>query len=137
VSDVAVVFDTSALLSYVDGNISVGELIAEIADEGRQAVVPAVCLAEARARVSDGLAAAHLLLLTTTPTIRVEPLAGDRFGRADPIWRVGEFALEARGDVGIGHAVHAALTYEAYVASARPDAVAGVLPAGWIVLDLR
>jgi hypothetical protein len=122
----------------VDGNIAVGELIAEIADEDRQAVVPAVCLAEARARMSDGLAAAHLLLLlTTTPTIRVERLAGDRFGRADPIWRVGEFALEARGDVGIGHAFYAALTHEAYVATARPDAIAGVLPEGWIVLDLR
>ena len=136
-SDVAVVLDTSALLSYVDGNIAVGELIAEIADEARLVAIPATCLAQARAIVADDLAAAHLLLLTTTPTVVVIPLATDQFGRADPIWRVGEIGLVAAGDVGVGHAVHAALVNSAYYVTARPDLVDGVLPHGWVVLDVN
>jgi hypothetical protein len=42
---IAVVFDASALTAYLDGNVSVGELMLEVADEGRQVAVPATCLA--------------------------------------------------------------------------------------------
>lgn len=136
-SDIAIVFDTSALLSYVAGSIAVGELIAEIADEDRRVAVPAACLAQARAAIADDLAAAHLLLLTTTPTVLVVPLGPDGQGRSDPVWRVGEFALAVGGDVGAGHAAYVALDHEAHLATTRPDIVTPLMPAGWSILDLR
>lgn len=135
--DVAVVLDASALCAYVEGNLAVGELIAEIADERRLVAIPAACLAQARAGLVDDLAAAHLLLLTTTPTVTVLPLAVDELGQPDPIWQVGEFARDAGGDIATGHAVRSALEHEAYYATTDPAKAAAVLPAGWGVLDLN
>jgi hypothetical protein len=136
VTDVAVVLDTSALLAYADGLLAVGELTAEISDERRHVGIPAACLAQARAAVPDEFGAAQLVLLTTSSTIVVLPLGADGIGRADPLWRVGDFARVAGGDLALGHAVHAALTHGAYYATTEPARASAVLPAGWGVLDL-
>ncbi len=133
---IAAVLDTSALLAYARGQVAVGELIAEISDERRQVGVPAACLAQARAAVPDDLGAAHLMLLTTTPTVVVLPLGPDETGRADPVWQVGRLARAAGGDLGLGHAIRAALAHEAYYATTEPHRVKDILPAGWDVLDL-
>ncbi|MEV5445462.1 hypothetical protein AB0N23_23415, partial [Streptomyces sp. NPDC052644] len=71
---VAVVLDATALAAYVDGQVAVGELIAEVADEGRTVGVPAVCLAAAYTATSSDVGTALLTLLTTTPAITVLPL---------------------------------------------------------------
>jgi hypothetical protein len=136
VTDVAVVLDASALLGYAHGLLAVGELIAEISDERRHVGVPAACLAAARATVTDDGDAAQLVLLTTSPTVVVVPLGADEVGRADPLWRVGDFARAAGGDLATGHAVHAALAHGAYYATTDPARAARVLPDRWGILDL-
>jgi hypothetical protein len=54
----------------------------------------------------------------------------------DEAMEVGLRTRAANGDVGAGHAVHVALKYEAYFATAEPKAAARFLPADWGVLDL-
>ncbi|HEY9483762.1 MAG TPA: hypothetical protein VIR00_12450 [Micromonosporaceae bacterium] len=136
-TDIAVVLDTSALLGYIDGHVAVGELIAEVADEERLIAVPAVCFAQARAAVDDDVAAAHLLLLTSAPTITIEPLGFARPDGAESIWRVGEIARTANRDIGLGHAAYAAIDHRAHLATMWPHAFAALLPADWSILDLR
>lgn len=128
--DVAVVLDASALLSYVEGRVAVGELMAEVADGGRQVAVPAACLAAAYAATSSEVGAALLALLMTAPVVRVLPLSGD------DARETGTLARSVGGDVALGHAARAALAYEAHVATARPAAAAAVLPEKWSILAL-
>lgn len=135
-TDVAVVLDTSALLAYTQGHVAVGELIAEVSDERRLVGVPATCLAAAHAVLTDEFAEALLMLLVTTPTIVVLGLGGEVGEEIEQVHQVGRFARAAGGDVGVGHAVHAALDHEAHYATARPELAAKVLPAGWSVLDI-
>jgi len=137
VTDIAVVLDTSALLGYVDGHVSIGELVAEVADEERLVAVPAVCFAQARAALDDDVAAAHLLLLTSAPTITIEPLGFAWPDRAESIWRIGDLARAADRDIGIGHAAYAAIDHGAHLATMRPHVFAALLPADWSILDLR
>lgn len=134
-TDIPVVLDASALQAYADGRLAVGELIAEVADEGRRVGIPAVCLAHAYAATGDDAAAAHLMLLTTT-AVAILPLAADEPGRADEARQVGRFAAAAGGDLSIGYAVRAALHHEAYYATTQPARVARILPSGWEILDL-
>lgn len=127
---IAAVFDASALTAYIEGNVSVGELMLEIADEGRQVAVPATCLAVAFASVADEIDAALLALLMTAPVIRLLPLdAGDARD-------TGTLARSVDGDIALGHAARAALTHEAHYATVQPRAAAEVLPTRWSILDL-
>jgi hypothetical protein len=137
VTDIAVVLDTSALLGYADGNVAVGELIAEVADEDRRVAVPAACFAQARAAVDDDVAAAHLLLLTSAPTISIEPLGLGWPNTAESIWRIGEIARESDRDIGVGHAIYVAIDRRAHLATMQPNVFAALLPADWSILDLR
>jgi hypothetical protein len=137
VTDIAVVLDTSALMGFVTGHVAVGELIAEVADEDRRIAVPAVCFAQARAAVNDDIAAAHLLLLTSAPTILIEPLGSAWPSTAESIWRVGEIARDTDRDIGVGHAVYVAIDHRAHLATMHPGVFAALLPADWSILDLR
>jgi hypothetical protein len=132
--DIAVVLDASALQAYVAGEVAVGELIAEVADEGRQVGVPAVCLAAAYAAITTDIAAALLTLLTTTPVVRVLPLGADP--GVDDTRQAGVLARAADGDLALGHAARAAIAYQAHYATTQPKTAALVLPAGWSILDL-
>ena len=129
--EIAVVLDATALCAYVDGNVSVGELMAEVADEGRRVAVPAACLAAAYAERASDVGAALLALLMTAPVIRPIPLDVVEA----PI--AGRLAALAGRDIALGHAAHAALSTEAHLATADPASAAAVLPARWSVLDLR
>jgi hypothetical protein len=132
--EIAVVLDTSALLSYVAGEVAIGELIAEVADEGRHVGVPAVCLAGAHAATDSDLGIALLTLLVTTPVVRPLPLGADP--AVDDARQAGVLARAAGGDLALGHAARAAIAHQAHLATADPKTAAAVLPAGWSILDL-
>lgn len=134
--EIAVVLDASALAAYVAGQVSVGELIAEVTEERRLVGVPAACLAAAHA-ATDEVGAALLMLLATAPTVLVLPLGADGELPADEVRQVGALARDAGGDLAVGHAARAALACGAHYATAEPDRVSLVLPPGWSVLDLR
>lgn len=128
--EVAVVLDASALTAYVEGRVSVGELMAEVADEGRQVAVPAACLAAAYAGTRSAVGVALLGLLMTAPVVRLLPLGGE------DVRETGALARVAGGDIALGHAARAAIAFEAHYATAEPKAVAAVLPVGWSVLEV-
>jgi hypothetical protein len=130
VSHVAVVLDASALDAYAAGVVAVGELMAEVADEGRLVGVPATCLVQARASAADRFALDQFALLATVDAVAVLPLD------VEGVREVGEFTRSAAGDIGLGHAVQTALAHEAYYVTAQPKRAAAVLPAGWGVLDV-
>ncbi|MEU5675396.1 hypothetical protein ABZ749_34950 [Micromonospora sp. NPDC047753] len=127
---IAAVFDASALTAYIEGNVSVGELMLEVADEGRQVAVPATCLAVAFASVADEIDAALLALMMTAPMIRLLPLD------VENVQDTGRLARAVDGDISFGHAARAALTHEAHYATVRPKVAATVLPTNWSILDL-
>ncbi|WP_330439347.1 hypothetical protein OHB44_00640 [Micromonospora sp. NBC_00821] len=127
---IAVVFDASALTAYIEGNVSVGELMLEVADEGRQVAIPATCLAVAFASVADEIDAALLALMMTAPMIRLLPLD------AEDVRHTGTLARATAGDISFGQATRAALTHEAHYATVRPTVAAKVLPTNWSILDL-
>ncbi|MGW0213359.1 hypothetical protein ACWDXH_03095 [Micromonospora chokoriensis] len=127
---IAAVFDASALTAYLEGNVSVGELMLEVADEGRQVAVPATCLAVAFASGTDEIDAALLALMMTAPMICLLPLD------AEDVQDTGRLARSVSGDIALGHAARAALAHEAHYATAQPEAAAKVLPANWSILDL-
>ncbi|MFI5837716.1 hypothetical protein ACIA5A_28965 [Micromonospora sp. NPDC051300] len=133
-TDVAVVLDAAALTAYVEGQVAVGELIAEVADEGRQVAVPASCLAAAYAATKDDVGAALLTLLATTPAVAVVPLGADP--GVDDARQAGVLARAAAGDIALGHAARTALAHQAHLATTDPAGAAVVLPTGWSVLDL-
>lgn len=127
---IAVVFDASALTAYIEGNVSVGELMLEVADEGRQVAIPATCLAVAFASVADEIDAALLALMMTAPMIRLLPLD------AEDVRDTGKLARAAAGDISFGQAARAALTHEAHYATVQPTVAAKVLPTNWSILNL-
>jgi hypothetical protein len=128
--EIAVVLDTTALCAYVDGNVAVGELLAEIADEGRQVAVPVTCLAGAYAARNSDLGGALLALLMTAPVIRPFRL-GVAEARA-----AGRIAVRAGADIGLGHAAHTALAAQAHLATTEPASAAAAFPTRWSILDL-
>ncbi|MEU8180600.1 hypothetical protein AB0B85_24880 [Micromonospora sp. NPDC049044] len=127
---IAAVFDASALTAYIGGNVSVGELMLEVADEGRQVAVPATCLAAAIAGAGDEIDVALLALMMSAPMIRLLPLDGE------DVRDTGTLARAVDGDISFGHAARAALIHEAHYATVQPKAAAKVLPARWSILDL-
>lgn len=128
--DVAVVLDTTALIAYTRGQVSVGELMAEVADEGRHVAVPAACLSAAYAAGRGDLHTAMLALLMTSPVVRIVPLGPETARQA------GVLARAADGDIALGHAAVIALTHEAHYATTDPKTAAAFLPARWSILDL-
>ncbi|OZV82510.1 hypothetical protein CA850_09600 [Micromonospora echinospora] len=127
---VAVVLDATALIAYTRGQVAVGELMAEVADEGRHVAVPAACLSAAYAAGRNDLDAAMLGLLMTSPVVRIVPL-GPETAR-----QVGVRARTVEGDLAMGHAAVVALIHEAHFATTDPKAAAAVLPDRWSILDL-
>lgn len=106
---IKVVLDTTAILAYP--SVDVGELIAEIADEGNLVAVPVVCLAQATLQGKPD----RLRLLTAHPHCEILPLLAADTGHLAAWWRL-------LGRVDCATAMVAARANRAYVVTADPDA---------------
>jgi bifunctional non-homologous end joining protein LigD len=133
VTDIAVVYDASALVAYAHGQIAAAELISEINAEGRHVGVPSTALATALAALTDEWDITQLMRLMGTRTMVILPL-GD--GGPDELRQVGEFTRLADCDLNVGHAVAAALAHRAFYVTDNPKLAEITLPPSWPVLDL-
>lgn len=106
---IKVVLDTTAILAYP--SVNVGELIAEVADEGNLFAVPVVCLAHAS---MQGIAD-RVRLLAKHPHCEVLPLLVADGDRLAAWWRL-------LGRVDCASAMVAARVNRAYLVTADPDA---------------
>lgn len=113
---VALILDTSAVLSFVRSSIHVGEVIAEAADEQGVAAIPLPCLVEAAQAAVD---LDRLEVLAEHPDTVV--LAEDPQN-----WRALASLLPLTGEYPAACAVLAAIDVERWVLSARPQLYAGV-----------
>jgi bifunctional non-homologous end joining protein LigD len=140
VTDIAVVYDASALVAYAHGQIAAAELISEINAEGRHVGVPSTCLATALATLADEWDITQLIRLMSTGTMVILPLGGEASGTgkdpADELRQVSEFTRLADGDLNVGHAVAAALAHRAFYVTDNPKPAEVALPPSWPVLDL-
>jgi hypothetical protein len=133
VTDIAVVYDASALVAYAHGQIAAAELISEINAEGRQVGVPSTCLATALAALTDEWDITQLMQLMSTRTMVILPLGGDE---PNELRQVSEFTRLAECDLNVGHAVAAALAHRAFYVTDNPRLAEVALPPSWPVLDL-
>jgi bifunctional non-homologous end joining protein LigD len=133
VTDIAVVYDASALVAYAHGQIAAAELISEINAEGRQVGVPSTCLVTALAALTDEWDITQLMRLMSTQTMVVLPLGG---AEPNELRQVSEFTRLADGDLNVGHAVAAALAHRAFYVTDNPKPAEIALPPAWPVLDL-
>lgn len=109
------VFDRSALRSYTNGHVHVGDIVRMFARDEELVAIPATALLRAHAEsVHDRLATALLGLLVTLPGVTVVNLDADAAARA------ADSVVMANGDLARGHAIWVALEYEATYFSVEP-----------------
>lgn len=127
--DVAVVLETSAALSYAEGSLVVGELLARVADNARVAIVPALCLAEAYRRVDDG-GWRRLEVLAGHPNVVVTPVEQDMCAV------LGGWSRELETMAFAQAAIEAASRPIVPIMTNRPELVGRCLPKEWPVIPL-
>lgn len=113
---VQLVLDTSAIAAFTAGSIAVGELIAEIDDEGGATGLPVVCVAEASRHAADG-DRLHLL---------VNHHATVLLGVNSADWRALAASLDIVGQTDSATAVLAGIEHDCDVMTARPRLYAGL-----------
>lgn len=113
---VALILDTSAVLSFVRSSMHVGEVIAEVADERGVVAIPVSCLVEAAQHAVDD---DQLTLLVEHPDTLV--LVEDAEN-----WRALAALVPVTGGYAPACAALAAIDFERWVLSARPELYAGV-----------
>lgn len=122
--EIRAVLDASALASYAQGHIHVGELLVLIGEEGASVGVPATSLFAAHAAAIGAVdERARLAVLVALPGVLVLDLGVEVAEAAcDYVPAVG-------GDLGVAHAVWVAVEHLAYYVTTRPEQVAAALPA--------
>lgn len=108
---IGIVFDASAVLSYVRGQVDVGETLIEVADNQAVAAIPVVSLATAWQVAVDR---DRLMLLVDHSTTEV-------VGAAPHDWQSLALLAELTGDVETAAAALVANDNVCPVMSARPD----------------
>jgi hypothetical protein len=128
--EIRAVLDRSAIQSYVNGHIHVGELVSEVTTEkGVYVGIPAAALAEAHVNyLGDDHAKALLRLLTTLPGTTVLDLDSQT---APEI--AGSLRL-TNGDMSRAHAVWAANKLRAQYFTTEPEEVKSLVPDQNVVL---
>jgi hypothetical protein len=116
--EIRAVLDHTALQSYASGQLHVGELLGEVADQENAFVaIPAVALLEAYARsIDDAEARALLNYLVTLPSAVVLDLGMETVPRAAGHVRT------MRGNMPRAHAVWVAMAHEALCVTTEPEA---------------
>jgi hypothetical protein len=122
------VFDRSALRSYTNGHVHVGDIVRMFASDDELVAIPATTLLQARAESLDDKAASGLLaVLITLPGVAVVNLdAAAAANAADSV-------VLANGDLALGHAIWTALEHEAVFFSVEPGKAAAVLTEDQII----
>lgn len=120
---VALVLDTSAVLSYVREEIHVGAVLADVADEAGLAAIPLPCLVEAARHAVDG---ERLTLLVEHPDTMVATEDADN-------WRALVSLSSVTGEYQAACAALLAIDNERWVLSARPDLYAGVADGALVI----
>jgi hypothetical protein len=115
VSDLSVraVLDATAIAAYARGSVDVGEILAEITDEGTGFAVPDLCLIEAAQLVDVDDWPALDLLVAHSQCVRLELHAN---------WRDLAAAARQLGGTGRAAAMLAAVDLRAYLLTAEPNA---------------
>ncbi len=118
------VLDSSAMVSYAQGHLHVGEIVIEVAAEDAYVALPTVALLDAYSRtVGNEPAHARLGILVALPGIQVlelGPLDASEVSLAVPL---------VAGDLARAHAVWAALEYDAYYLTTEPHLAPSILTA--------
>ncbi len=123
-----VLLDTSAVAAYTRGSVAVGELIMMVADEDGHIGVPVTCVAEVYAD-ARGVEEAMLEHLTAaTPGVVVLPMEPKD---AAAIGRVSRLS-----GLGVGHAIVAAKSASAYIATADGKRVRQLVDDERMVIDV-
>jgi hypothetical protein len=119
---IRIVLDTSAILAYARGSIHVGEPLAEVTDENAVAVLPSLCLAEARWMVGDP---GRLKILLEHPATAVMAPSSD--------WRTLAELQKVVGTLDATSAVALAMDHRGVVLTARSGLYAGLEDGGPII----
>jgi hypothetical protein len=122
------VFDRSALRSYTNGHVHVGDIVRMFASDDELVAIPAATLLQAHAdSLDDKIATALLALLIKLPGVAVVNLDTDAAANA------AESVVIVDGDIALGQAIWTALDHEAVYFSVEPGAAAAVLTEDQII----
>jgi hypothetical protein len=122
------VFDRTALRSYTNGHVHVGDIVRMFASDDELVAVPATTLLQAHAESLDDKEATGLLaLLTKLPGIAVVNLDAAAAANA------AESVAAVNGDLALGQAIWIALEHEAVYFSVEPGDAAAVLTEDQII----
>jgi hypothetical protein len=126
-SEVRAILDPTAIGSFADGYVHVGELLVMIGEEGAYVGVPAAALLRAHAD-AVGLAdqRARLAVLITLPSVRVLDLDVDVAEKAS------DFVGALGGDLALAQAAWAAIEHSAYFVTTDPEPVKKVVSPGFL-----
>jgi hypothetical protein len=128
VTDVGLILDASALLSYAEGREAVGHEIAETADHGLTVLVPATCLAAAYKDVnSEGWP--YLDVISGMPSVVVVPLEHDHCAVLGGWARTLGLPLAHAAVETANHPIVPLMT-------AHRDLVTQFLPKEWPIIDI-
>ena len=122
------VFDRSALRSYTNGHVHVGDIVRMFASDDELVAIPSTTLLQAYAdNYADKLATALLVLLVRLPGVTVVGLDAESAANA------ADSVVAVNGDLALGQAIWIALEHEAMYFSVEPGAAAAVLTEDQII----
>ncbi len=120
---VRLILDTSAILEFTRGSVHVGEVLAELADGQAAAVLPVACLAEAVPAALEPERLAALVGHEATVLLDDEADQWEALGQMCAL--TGGFSAAA--------VALAAIDFQAWILTARPDLYGQVADGGMIV----